>query len=159
MIVVTLSYKVLTFPWKIRKHFKSVFLQCFSFAPPCNLCWWHKICVLEAKNAFEIFQKHFLRPGRNFASSTMFPHLRWPLRLPVWKLEKRDQCMATMVHRAFEIRNCFLVSLIECDWLVIVEHNFLAGCHWNSKNEPPPAPSKIFKVPRGFVKLICFALL
>ena len=64
------------------KHLKSLFLQCFlsdsSFASPRNLCSRHKTCVLKAKNAFEIFQKHFLRPGRIFASLTMFPCLRRP---------------------------------------------------------------------------------
>ena len=53
------------------KHSRSVFLQCFpsdsSFAPHATYVE-DKICVLEAKNAFEIFQKHFLRPGRIFAS-------------------------------------------------------------------------------------------
>ena len=33
---------------------------------------------MKAKNAFEIFQKHFLRSGRIFASATMFPCLRRP---------------------------------------------------------------------------------
>ena len=32
----------------------------------------------KQKNFFEIFQKHFLYPGRIFASTTMFPFLRWP---------------------------------------------------------------------------------
>ena len=66
----------------IGKHSKSVFLRCFlndsSFAPTSNICLKHNICVLKAENAFEIFQKHFLHPGRNFASGTMFPRLRRP---------------------------------------------------------------------------------
>ena len=38
------------------------------------------------------------------------------LRFPIWKPEKtRDQRLATTVYRAFEIRNCFRISLIECD--------------------------------------------
>ena len=66
----------------IGKHSKSVFLRCVpndsSFAPTSNICLRHNICVLKVENAFEIFQKHFLRPGCNFASATMFPRLRRP---------------------------------------------------------------------------------
>ena len=55
----------------------SVFIpNDYSFAPTSNICLRHNICVLKAENAFEIFQKHFLRPGCNFASATMFPRLR-----------------------------------------------------------------------------------
>ena len=64
------------------KHSKSVFLQCFpsdsSFAPKRNICCRHEICVLKAKIASEIFQKHSLRPGHIFASATMFPCLCRP---------------------------------------------------------------------------------
>ena len=37
----------------------------------------HNLC-LESRKCFWNFPKHFLRPGRNFASATMFPRLRWP---------------------------------------------------------------------------------
>ena len=64
------------------KHLKSVFFQCFpsdsSFAPQCNICCRHKICILKANDAFEIVQKHFVHPGLIFASAAMFPCLHRP---------------------------------------------------------------------------------
>ena len=53
----------------IGKNSKSVLLQCFLETQNLSL---------ESKNVFEIFQKHYLRLGRNFDSATMFPRLHWP---------------------------------------------------------------------------------
>ena len=69
-----------------RETFKvNVFLQRFpnvsSFAPPCDICCQHKICVLKPRHVLEIFQKHFSLPRHNFVSATMLLRLRRSLTL------------------------------------------------------------------------------
>ena len=67
------------------KHSKSVFLQCFPSdssrvcSPTQHMLKTQNLRLESKKNAFQIFQKHFLHPGRIFASATMFPCLRRPL--------------------------------------------------------------------------------
>ena len=48
----------------------SVFPKGFLVCTPTKHTLKHKICVLKAKNIFQILQKHFLRPGRSFISAT-----------------------------------------------------------------------------------------
>ena len=61
----------------IGKHSKSLFLRCFPndslFAPTRNICGRHKICVLKAENASEIFQKHFFASWMQFCFCNNVP--------------------------------------------------------------------------------------
>ena len=111
------------------KHCKSVFLQCFpsnsSFAPQCNICWRHKICVLKAKNAFEIFQKHF------FASWTYFCFRNnVSLFAPTF--------MSTHVHLESR-KTCFLLKLlvslrlILLIWIIFSGQGKSCTFEWNFK--------------------------
>ena len=61
----------------IRETFKVRASQVIPRLPSQHMLKTQNLC-LGSKNAFEIFQKHFLHPGRIFASTTMFPFLRRP---------------------------------------------------------------------------------